>query len=169
MRPLIVVLIALAAAGTGFLGGRYSVSETPALPPAVPIDPVVKVIRVGDGDTIEVIPLDNPDRKEKVRLLGLNAPGKGEKLFSESQKALASLVLDKTVTIEYEIEDTPARDDHNRVLAYVLIDGANINVEVVRQGWSPFSTRHGGARYAEAFNKAEAQARESKSGIWAGK
>ncbi len=163
------VLIAISALGVGFLAGRYTAPLEPALPPAVPIDREVKVIRVGDGDTIEVTPLTNPDRKEKVRLLGLNAPGKGEKLYTEAQKALAAMVADKTVTLEFEVDDVPARDESNRVLAYVFVDDANVCVEMVRQGWSPFSTRHGGARFAADLNEAEAEAKYAKSGVWAGK
>lgn len=169
MHVRYVLLIAIVAAGAGYLGGRYTAPDTPSMPPAVPIDHEVIVIRVGDGDTIEVTPLSNPDRKEKVRLLGLNAPGKGEKGFAEAQKALAALLGDKQVTIEYEEKGVPARDDHNRVLAYVFVDDTNASVEMVRQGWSPFSTRHGGARFADELNKAEKEAKDAKLGVWAGK
>lgn len=136
----------------------------------MPIDREVKVIRVGDGDTIEVTPLTNPDRKEKVRLLGVERPGKGEKLYTEGPvEAPAAMVADKTVTLEFEVDDVPARDESNRVLAYVFVDDANVCVETARQGWSPFSTRHGGARFAADLNEAEAEAKYAKSGVWAGK
>lgn len=169
MHVRTVIVLALATAGFGFLAGRYSAPDVPSAPPAVPLDHEVKVVRVGDGDTIEVTPLSNPDRKEKVRLLGLNAPGKGEKHFEDAQKALAALVADKEVMIEYEEKGVPARDEHNRVLAYVFINGTNTSVEMVRKGWSAFSTKHGGARFADELNKAEAEAKAAGAGVWSGK
>ncbi len=166
MNPRIVILIAAAIGGVGFFAGRYSAPTASSLPPVVPIDTEVKVIRVGDGDTIEVSPLNHEDRKEKVRLLGLNAPGKGEKLYAEASKALASLVDGKVITLEFEADGVTDRDEHNRVLAYVFVDDQNVNVEMVRLGWSEFSNKHGGGRFAAELNAAEAQAKDARAGVW---
>jgi hypothetical protein len=41
------------------------------------------------------------------------------------------------------------------VLAYLFVEGTNVNVEMVRQGWSPFWTKYGRGRYAADFEAAE--------------
>ncbi len=169
-RAIFMLCVAGACCGIGgFVAGRLTAPDAPTLPPAVPIDSHVKVVRVGDGDTIEVAPASHPDRREKVRLLGLNAPAKGEKLFNEATNALASLVADKDVRIEFEVKDVPQRDDRNRVLAYVFVGDTNVNVEMIKQGWSEFSVRHGGARFADDLNEAESQAKAANAGVWANK
>jgi micrococcal nuclease len=168
LKPHVVIaLVALAGVG-GFLAGRTTAPRVPLVPPAAPIDTSVTVVRVGDGDTIEVAPKDRPDRTEKVRLLGIDAPGKTEKFYAEATKALEGLVGGKTIELQFEAKGLVQRDDSNRVLAYVIVEGVNANVEVVRQGWCELSSRHGGGRFADELKQAEDEARAAKSGIWQG-
>jgi len=58
------------------------------------------------------------------------------------------------------------RDIYGRILGYVWVDGTNINVEIVRAGWSPFWTKYGAGKYADEFRAAEAEAREQGRGLW---
>ncbi len=168
MQTKVVVAVVAAGIAVGFAAGRWTAPQGAVMPPAVPLDRDALVVRIGDGDTVEVSPLAHPDRREKVRLIGLNAPGKGEKYYDEAQRALAGLVADRQVEIEFEVKGVPARDEHNRVLGYLFVDDQNVNVEMVRLGWSKFSTKHGGGRFADDLNKAEEEARTARAGLWAG-
>jgi len=48
-----------------------------------------------------------------------------------------------------------------------LVDGKNFNLEVVRQGLSPYYTKYGLSRkYDQDFREAEKLARKSKLNIW---
>lgn len=63
------------------------------------------------------------------------------------------------------------RDFYSRYLAYVFAwkDGrwVNYNVEVVREGWSPYYMKYGRSqRFHEEFKQAEAEARAARRGIW---
>lgn len=72
---------------------------------------VVRVIT--DGDTFE---LQNGVR---VRMIGINAPGRGEEKEGEATKRLSNLVEDKKVWLEY---DRYQDDKFGRVLAWVWIN-----------------------------------------------
>lgn len=87
------------------------------------------VNRVIDGDTIVT------DEGIHVRLLGINTPEKGEKYHDEAKNFLESLILNKTVLLEYGPERT---DKYGRTLAYVILDGENANVKQVEDGFANF-------------------------------
>ncbi len=60
------------------------------------------------------------------------------------------------------------RGGYGRLLAYLYVDGKNLNVELVRQGFSPHYVKYGRGRLANQFDAAEQEARAAKRRIWAG-
>lgn len=68
------------------------------------------VSHVTDGDTFEL------QNGLGVRLIGINAPDRGEELFTESTQFLASEIQGKTVYLEY---DRYQDDKYGRILAWV--------------------------------------------------
>ena len=127
-----------------------------------------RVVRVVDGDTIVV---DYHGEYEKVRLLCVNTPESvhrdkkqnipmGEVASDYSKERLTG----KYVDLEFE---GPFRGRYGRLLAYVFVDGKNFNVELVRQGLSPYYTKYGlSQKYDQEFRKAERYARKHKLNIW---
>jgi micrococcal nuclease len=85
------------------------------------------VERIIDGDTI--VMNDNTH----IRLLGINSPEKNEPYNIEATNFLSNLILNKTVTLEYGKDRT---DLYGRTLAYVILDGKNINVEQIKNGFA---------------------------------
>jgi len=85
------------------------------------------VEKVVDGDTIML------RNGELVRLIGIDAPERGEKCFLEAKNYLERFVAGRTVLLERDVEN---RDRYGRLLRYVLVDGVNVNVEMVRQGFA---------------------------------
>ena len=83
------------------------------------------VIRIIDGDTIEI------GGGEKVRLLGIDAPEKGEKYSIEATKFLEEEILNKTVELEISRKKY---DRYKRILAYIYVRGKNVNLELVENG-----------------------------------
>lgn len=130
-----------------------------------------RVLRVVDGDTIEISYQGN---LEKVRLLNVNTPESvhrdkrrnvpiGKVASKYTKKRLAG----KSVILEL---GTPTRGKYGRLLAYVFIDGVNFNVELVRQGLSPYYIKYGKSDdYDQEFRNAEQSARKEKLNIWSDK
>ena len=128
-----------------------------------------QVIRVVDGDTI-VIKYDG--KYEKVRMLCVNTPESvhpdekqnipmGKVASRYTQKKL----IRKYVDLEFEIKKL--RGNYGRLLAYVFVDGQNLNLDLVRQGLSPYYTKYGKSeKYDAEFRAVEKQARKEKLNIW---
>jgi micrococcal nuclease len=86
----------------------------------------VRVTRVIDGDTIEV------EENRTVRMLGFNTPERGEKGYEEARDYLKTVVHNKSVVLEYSKDKT---DIYGRELAYVYLNGVNINAKMVSMGY----------------------------------
>ena len=128
-----------------------------------------QVIRVVDGDTI-VIKYNG--KFEKVRLLCVNTP---ESVHPDEKQNIpmgkvASRYTQKKVTGEYvdlEFEIDRLRGNYGRLLAYVFVEGQNLNIDLVRQGLSPYYTKYGRSqKYDAEFRAAEKKASKEKLHIW---
>ena len=139
-------------------------ASTPALAVSVPLLEGI-VVHVEDGDTIDV---RIGDRIERVRYIGMDAPevphyGVGGTRAGEAASRLnQALVGGRQVRLELDVE---RRDHYGRLLAYVWVDGAMINLELVRRGYARALTIQPNRRYARAFAAAEAEARAAGRGL----
>ena len=97
----------------------------------------VIVERVIDGDTIV-------SQGESIRLLGINSPERGEDYYEEAKEFLESLILNQTVKLELE-----GVDKYNRKLAYVFLNGENINIKLVEEGFANYYFYSGNEKYGE--------------------
>ncbi|GAH16418.1 unnamed protein product, partial [marine sediment metagenome] len=71
----------------------------------------------------------------------------------------------KSVNLEFEIKKL--RGNYGRLLAYVFVDGQNLNLDLVRQGLSAYYTKYGKSeKYDAKFRAAEKKARKEKLNIW---
>lgn len=124
--------------------------------------------RAVDGDTIVL------ENGERVRMLGVDTPElhhpvKPVQYFAREARAFVqSRVANRRVWLEY---DQPRRDRYGRTLAYVfLADGTLLNLELIERGYGFAYTRYPfRADYMERFRRAEAVARRTDQGLWAGR
>jgi micrococcal nuclease len=128
-----------------------------------------KVIRAVDGDTVVVA---HNGKEEKVRLLCIDTPESvhpDKKQNIPMGKVASDFTAKKLMGKDVDLEFGPElRDRHGRLLAYVMVDGQNFNLEVVRHGLSPYYTKYGLSRkYDQDFREAEKLARKNKLNIWA--
>ena len=125
----------------------------------------VPVLRIVDGDTVHV---RYKGRKESVRLLRIDTPERGQPGYEEATEALRLFVGGRKVRLEFEDPSQEVRDKYGRLLGYIFVDDVNVNVEIVRLGWSTFWMKFGRGRYAAEFERAEQEARSASVGMWAG-
>jgi len=121
-----------------------------------------RVTHVVDGDTLDV---ECRSFSDQVRLLRVDAPEGGQPGHQSAQQALRQLVDGRDVYLLLEERGVRARG-YGRLLAYMYVDERNVNVELVRQGWSTFWIDFGEGRFADAFRAAEEEARSERRGIW---
>lgn len=121
------------------------------------------VERVIDGDTVVL------DNGQKVRLLGINAPELHhpdypvQKYGEEAKDYLKNRVEGKKCRIEYTILDQ--YDKYDRLLAFIYIDGALVNGELVKKGFA-FATPNRYVSKTKEFLVIENIAKKFKIGLW---
>ena len=121
-----------------------------------------KVTRVVDGDTIEL------DDGRKVRYLLVDTPettqGHDDCYGSNAVQFNTDLVLNKTVELSYDVECT---DRYGRTLAYVLVDGQEVNSLIIQRGYGCVLhiSPDGDAR-ADEFKAYQTEAKTKKAGLW---
>lgn len=125
--------------------------------------PVMKVV---DGDTLDVQYRPLVPMNERVRLLRVNTPERGKRGYKEAANALHKLINGKKVSIVFEKQGVPVRGGYGRLLAYVFVGKTNVNLELVRLGWSRYWTKYGRGRFASQFELAEKEARSARRGLW---
>jgi endonuclease YncB( thermonuclease family) len=160
------VLVFCGVVVAALLIGRFTVGPTPkggVIPTEELIGPC-GVTRVVDGDTLDV---SCSTFSTRVRLLRINTPERERRGYREARNALRGLVRGQNVYLAFERPGAPERGDHGRLLAYVHVGERNVNVEMVRLGWSRFWTRYGEGRFAGQFRQAEREARDKGHGLWA--
>lgn len=130
-----------------------------------------KVVRVIDGDTIEV---DIKGELKKVRFVGINTPEtvdprRSVQCFGKEASAKTKELLDgKEVILEKDISET---DKFGRLLRFVFLklEGGQtlfVNDYLVREGYAFASTYPPDVKEAQRFKEAQAEAREAKLGLW---
>ncbi len=139
--------------------------------PVLPVwasGPTYPVIRVVDGDTISIL---YQGKTEKIRLLNVDTPesvhpdpSRNTPLGKKASSYTRSRLSGKRVALEFEDRK---RGKYGRLLAYVILDNENFNLELVRKGWSPYYTKYGTSpSYHSQFTSAQEEARSRGVNVW---
>ena len=139
-----------------------------------------KVVRVIDGDTIEISATDGPasggENGQKIRYIGIDTPEtvdprKAVQCFGQEAAAKnRELVEGKTVSLEKDVSET---DKYGRLLRYVYFDASTssgqvifVNELLVKEGFAHASSYPPDVKYQDQFQKAEQEARVNNLGLW---
>jgi micrococcal nuclease len=141
----------------------------------------VRVVRIVDGDTIQV---DLGGKKEKVRLIGIDTleSRKNKRAYRQSNswgipveeivrmgkeaKQVTSKLIARGSVVELEF-DVEKRDRYGRLLAYVWTGPGNmLNAELVKMGYAQQATFPPNVKYVELFRRLAREARENNRGQW---
>lgn len=123
----------------------------------LPKTAVVK--RVIDGDTVELF------NGTVLRYTAITAPEEGESFAEEATKLNQQLVEGKEIKLEY---DNYTSDKFGRILAYPIINGVNICVELVSKGLAEIVIyqKRKSFIYQPQLLEVQEQAKQKKLGIW---
>lgn len=127
------------------------------------------VTHVVDGDTVDV----NLNCKiETIRFIGMDTPETVDprkpvqcygKEASDNSKAL---LTDKTITLQFD-PSQDRRDKYGRLLAYIILDGVNIDEQLVQEGFAREYTYKVPYEYQKQFKAAQKNAQTAGLGLWA--
>ena len=124
---------------------------------------VGRVVGVTDGDTVTL--LVDGRVQHKIRLSGIDAPEKAQPFGQRAKQHLSSLVYGKTITAVGS-----KRDRYRRLIAKLLVDGQDANLEMVASGFSWHYKKYKSEQTAAdgmAYALAERNARLARRGLWA--
>lgn len=122
-----------------------------------------KVIKVTDGDTVNVLTSDN--ETHKIRLSGIDAPEKKQAFGNKSKQALAEDINGKTVTVEYN-----KLDKYQRVVGKIMFNGKDVNLHQIQRGLAWHYKKYEKEQDVEdrsIYANAEYAAQSDKLGLWA--
>ena len=128
------------------------------------------IVRVVDGDTLDVNCPDGPYPHTRIRLWGVDTPETVkpdtpvEHFGPQATQFTKDAALDQTVTLELDRRQT--RDKYGRLLAYVFLpDGRMLNRLLVQEGYGYADPRYD-HRYKEEFHRLQRRAMRERLGLW---
>lgn len=145
-------------------------NEATVTPTQEPKKDLFKVVKVIDGDTIQV---DIKGKIETVRLIGVDAPEsvdprKPVQCFGKEASNKAKEVLERKYVKLLVDRSQGDKDKYGRLVRYVFLeDGANFNKIMIAEGYAHESTYQTPYEYQTEFREAEKEARENRKGLWA--
>jgi micrococcal nuclease len=151
---LVAALAAAVAAGAGAgaasTNGRYTLTGT--------------VSRVVDGDTLEVVLTGG--KRERVRLLGIDAPERGSCYAGAATSRARALALSRRVVLRGDATQA-TRDRYRRLLAYVWLPGGkDLGYQLLAGGFAAVYVYDGPFERLAAYRRAEASAKSGPAGQW---
>lgn len=118
------------------------------------------IARVIDGDSVE---LRGGDR---LRLLAIDTPEKGEPLFDEARQFLIDMSVGEVARIVYPAR---RRDKYGRLLGYLYVDSIFVNKAILKAGLGYiylFKDNNLKSLEIKELLEAQRQAMDSKVGLW---
>ena len=133
-----------------------------------PADGRASVVRVVDGDTVDV---RIGGREDTVRLIGIDTPETVDprspvECFGEEASNRTKALLPAGTAVRL-VADVEARDRYDRLLAYVYRDdGTFVNLSLVEDGYASVLTYPPNVAHVDEFTAAAARARDAGRGLW---
>lgn len=120
---------------------------------------------VHDGDTVVLV--GRGTGRLTVRLYGIDAPETtkpdhpGQPYSSQARRVLMYKLLGREVTVQLR-----EYDQYGRGVGVLLLDGRDINAEMVAEGQAWAYRRFLDGPYASTYSRLEEQARRLRRGLW---
>jgi len=119
-------------------------------------------LEVIDGDTIRV---DGPDGQQTVRMIGINAPERGECFYDDATAALQYSLGDRGVRLVRDVSDV---DRNGRALRYVEFeDGSDVGAALVEGGYVRSHHYEPDIGRSDEYDELQEVAEQAGVGLWA--
>lgn len=118
-----------------------------------------KVVKIKDGDTVVI--LDENNTQHTIRVADIDCPEKGQPFGKAAKWFVSEQIFGKTVLVKEK-----NKDRYGRIVGYVLYDGKNLSLELLKEGLSWHYKYYSDD---EEMAHLEAEARKHKKGLWADK
>lgn len=131
-------------------------------------DGTYRVVEVIDGDTIKV---QYGNEVKKVRLIGIDAPetvdpNKGKECYGEeASNYLKDKLTDKDVLLATDSSQDNI-DAYGRLLRYVILDGMDINADLISNGYAREYTYEKDYVRKDTYLPIQENAKKNKLGLW---
>jgi len=124
---------------------------------ALPQEWSAKVIKVIDGNTLEILTADN--ETYKVLLKEIDCPEIAQSYGKEAKKLTEKILLKKRVTVVVNGKDRWG----TRLVTITLSNGKDINAELLKKGYAWHNSR---LSSSTSLKTLETNAKENKIGLW---
>jgi len=117
-----------------------------------------KVVRVTEGDTITIL---REAKNETIRLYGVDCPERGQDFGQNARQFTSDMVLGKKVDVQ-----KVSTEQYGGTFGIVSIDGAVLNLELVKFGYAWVYRQHCTKKECYAWCQLEDEAKKEKLGLW---
>lgn len=126
--------------------------------PALSVQSITgKVVRVLDGDTIDV--LDDRNEKHRIRFAEIDCPERKQPFGRKAQQFVTDRAAQKEVVVQ-----VTTKDRYGRLIGHVILpNGENLNRMLVENGFAWWYERYSKDKSLQAL---EQSARDKKLGLW---
>lgn len=116
-----------------------------------------KVVKVMDGDTIEVLST-NPLKRTRIRLANIDAPESSQAFGNASKQYLASLVAGRYVQVKIQ-----SHDKYGRAVGDIYHNGVYVNGEMIKEGLAWVYSKYNTNSQLTIWQR---EAQNKKIGLW---
>ena len=121
-----------------------------------------RVIKVTDGDTVNVLDVDK--KTHKIRLAGIDAPERGQAYGQAARKFLANQINQKIVCVEWH-----KKDKYRRLVGVIKYEDKDVNLSLVKAGYAWHYKKYQREQSPPnrvLYAQTEIQARSDAIGLW---
>jgi len=115
------------------------------------------VTHIVDGDTFDIA------SGERIRMIGIDTPERGEFFYKEASVRLGELIDGKEVVL---INDISKTDRYGRLLKHVYYGDVWINKQMIDEGFAKLVTFPPDVSHVEVFEQSQQEARKAGVGMW---
>lgn len=157
LKRTVISIIILACAGAVLVGLASAAGSGAFVQRGV-------VTHVVDGDTLDVRLVSG--KRERVRLLGIDAAERGACFAGQAAERARQLVASQPVVLRGDsTQDT--RDRYGRLLAYVWMPGGrDLGYQLIAGGFAKVYVYRDAFTRLSAYRTAESRAKTARAGLW---